>query len=113
MFHSAKNNSEYIYYSKYKEIGAGSGPESSSKNGGNPAANDGKKRKYNLKKNQGDQDKLVNESAKSAKSTSFHLDRDASNKYDGQVKNDSNLIQEVGLYPQSCGENCDRSSILS
>ena len=96
---TAKNNSDYIYFSKYKEIGAGSGPENSSKNGTNPGANESKKRKYSVKKNQCDQDKLVNESAKSAKSASFHLDRDTSNIDERQIQNDSNLIQEVGLYP--------------
>jgi hypothetical protein len=78
---TAKNNSEYIYYSKYKEIGAGSGPENSSKNGTTPGANnDSKKRKGSVNKitkNQCDQDKGVNESV--CKSTSFHLDRDTSN----------------------------------
>ena len=51
MFLIAKNNSEYIYYSKYKEIGSapGSGPENSSKNGANSGINDFKKRKYSKK----------------------------------------------------------------
>jgi hypothetical protein len=57
MYLTAKNNSEYIYYSKYKEIGSapGSGPENSSKNGVNSGANDFKKRKYS-KKNPKDHD---------------------------------------------------------
>lgn len=88
----AKNNSEYIYYSKYKEIGTGSGPESSSKNGANTAANEAKKRKSSVKKSQGDHEKQIQESAKSLKSSSILMERDASNNFDRKMKNDSKLI---------------------
>ena len=88
----AKNNSEYIYYSKYKEIGTGSGLENSSKNGLNSGANDSKKRKSSVKKSQVEDEKVVDESPKSPKSTSFRMDQDTSNNFDRKIKNDSKLI---------------------
>ena len=60
MYSKAKNNSDYIYYSKFNE----SGVESSSKNGST-------KRKYITKA----MDSKKYDGAKSAKSNSFHVPR--------------------------------------
>lgn len=59
-FTTAKNNSDYIYYSKFNE----SGVESSDKNGST-------KRKYTSR----NPDSKKYEGAKSAKSNSFHVPR--------------------------------------
>lgn len=71
--------------------------------------NEVKRRKYS-KKNIVDEQEMALETSKSARGNSFHMSR--VNQHEAQ-KNQSSLIREVGLYPQSCGENCDQSSIVS
>jgi hypothetical protein len=86
-FFTAKNNSDYIYYSKVNE----SGMESSSKNGS-------AKRKTSLKA-QLPQGSKKYDGSKSIKSNSFHLARNT----------EKPIVENNGMagYPQSC---CDQSS---
>jgi hypothetical protein len=80
---AAKNNSDYIYYSKYNE----SGIESSSKNGS-------VKRKYTKKPLANPEQAAV----KSAKSNSFHVPRIL-----------QKPVSANPMYHQSCGEDSSPS----
>ena len=100
---SAKNNSDYIYYSKFKEIGgdhSNSAIESSSKNGQNSNNDKVSRRKYSRK--------TANEgtngcNGKSSKSNSFHVPRPS------QKPISEKLVEQT--YPQSCEEVvCDVSA---
>jgi hypothetical protein len=81
LIHTAKNNSDYIYYSKFNE----SGVESSSKNGS-------AKRKYTKKTLANPESQI---GVKSAKSNSFHVPR---------ILAKNVCEKQLAGYPQSCCE---------